>query len=77
MMTPNIGLMALVSIQMKDSGTISENAATSSTINPIHRAMKSHIFFIVLSFLTTSRILSRQSVPSRLGTLDRYAYPIS
>ena len=46
MITPNIGLMVHVSIHEKDAGTINANAATNSTINPIHLAIKSHIFFI-------------------------------
>lgn len=45
MMTPNMGLMAQVSIQENDAGTRSANAATSSTMTPIQRAMKSHNCF--------------------------------
>jgi hypothetical protein len=50
-MTPNMGLMAHVPIHENDAGITSANAATSSTIAPIHRAMKSQILFIyVIAF---------------------------
>ena len=41
-----MGLMAHVPIHENDAGITSANAATSSTIAPIHRAMKSQILFI-------------------------------
>ena len=47
MMAPSMGLMAHVSIHTNDAGTVSDNAATTSTITPIQRAMKSHNFFIL------------------------------
>ena len=46
MIKPSIGLMAHVSIQTNDAGTISDKAATNSTIRPIHFAIKSQTFFM-------------------------------
>ena len=43
---PSIGLMTHVPIHASDVGTASARAATSTTMAPIHRAMKSQIVFI-------------------------------
>jgi len=45
-MMPSMGLMTHVPIHASDAGTISASAATSTTMAPIHRAMKSQIVFI-------------------------------
>ena len=45
MMTPSMGLMTGVSIHTKEAGFSSDTAAANNTNTPIHRAMKSHIFF--------------------------------
>ena len=37
--TPSIGLMVQVSIQINEAGTNNETAPTANTIIPIHRAM--------------------------------------
>ena len=47
MMTPSIGLMVFVSIQMNEAGMNKATAATKSTNKPIHCAIKSQTFLML------------------------------
>jgi hypothetical protein len=57
-MSPSIGLMTHWSIAAKGAGINRANTTSNKTRPPIHRAMKSHIFFI---FYECNYLFGRQN----------------